>query len=68
MSHSSPTLAPSPTLSLATLNGASEDGFISLLDGVYEHSPWIAQRAFAVRPAGGFASLAALKHAMATVG
>ncbi|HEY1397626.1 2-oxo-4-hydroxy-4-carboxy-5-ureidoimidazoline decarboxylase [Roseateles sp.] len=67
MSHSSPTLAPSPTLSLATLNGASEDGFISLLDGVYEHSPWIAQRAFAVRPAGGFASLAALKHAMATV-
>ncbi|RZI58749.1 MAG: 2-oxo-4-hydroxy-4-carboxy-5-ureidoimidazoline decarboxylase [Rubrivivax sp.] len=55
------------SLSLDQLNVAGEDAFVALLDGVYEHSPWIARRAFAVRPAGGFASIAALKHAMARV-
>ena len=35
-----------------------------LLDGVYEHSPWIAQAALAQRP---FQSLAQLKHAMARI-
>jgi hypothetical protein len=35
----------------------------NLLDGLYEHSPWIAQAALAQRP---FRSLAHLKHAMAT--
>ena len=34
-----------------------------MLDGVYEHSPWIAEKAWASRP---FASLAALKHALCT--
>jgi N-carbamoyl-L-amino-acid hydrolase len=64
----SPTaIPPTPTLSLPALNAAGEDAFVALLDGVYEHSPWIARRAFATRPAGGFASLAALKHALATV-
>ena len=53
------------TASLSTLNAADADAFVSLLDGVYEHSPWIAARAFASRPAGGFASLAALKLALA---
>lgn len=67
MSTSSPTLPSSPSLSLAALDAAGEDAFVALLDGVYEHSPWIARRAFARRPAGGFPSLAALKHAMATV-
>ncbi|WP_431263398.1 2-oxo-4-hydroxy-4-carboxy-5-ureidoimidazoline decarboxylase [Roseateles chitinivorans] len=67
MSTSSPTSPPLPALALATLNAADEDAFVALLDGVYEHSPWIARRAFAGRAAGGFASLAALKHAMATV-
>eukprot|EP01036_Dinobryon_divergens_P045064 gene45064-60165_t len=37
---------------------------LRLLDGLYEHSPWIAEQALAQRP---FASLAALKHAMVTV-
>jgi allantoinase len=36
----------------------------ALLDGTYEHSPWIAERAWAQRP---FASLAALKHALVQV-
>ncbi len=35
-----------------------------MLDGVYEHSPWIAQAAMAQRP---FATLASLKYALAQV-
>ncbi len=32
------------------LNGATRDEFVSRLGGVYEHSPWVAERAFRVRP------------------
>ena len=35
-----------------------------MLDGLYEHSPWIAEAALAQRP---FASLAHLKHVMTQV-
>ena len=49
-------------LTLATLNAAPPDEALRLLDGLYEHSPWIAQAALAQRP---FRSLAHLKHAMA---
>jgi len=49
-------------LTLAELNRADAAAFVDLLDGIYEHSPWIA--ACALRPAGGFASLAALKLAL----
>ncbi|MBA2675693.1 2-oxo-4-hydroxy-4-carboxy-5-ureidoimidazoline decarboxylase [Ramlibacter sp.] len=49
-------------LTLEQLNTAA--GAVALLEGIYEHSPWIAQQALARRP---FASLAQLKHAMATV-
>ena len=55
-----------PALTLDLLNAAGQERFVALLDGIYEHSPWIAQRAFAARPVQGFASLAALKHAMAS--
>ena len=48
-------------LTLDQLNSASQDEFVRLLDGTYEHSPWIAERAFAARP---FRSLAALKLAL----
>lgn len=48
-------------LSLEQLNHASQDEFTSLLDGTYEHSPWIATQAWEQRP---FKSLAALKHAL----
>ncbi|WP_416758033.1 2-oxo-4-hydroxy-4-carboxy-5-ureidoimidazoline decarboxylase [Roseateles sp. So40a] len=54
-------------MTLDQLNAAGEDALVALLDGIYEHSPWIARRAFAARPADGFASLAALKHALARV-
>jgi N-carbamoyl-L-amino-acid hydrolase len=52
-------------LTLDTLNAASAADFVALLDGTYEHSPWVAQGAQALRPAEGFATLTALKHALA---
>jgi N-carbamoyl-L-amino-acid hydrolase len=51
-------------LTLDPLNAAPEAQAAALLDGLYEHSPWIAQAALAQRP---FASMAQLKHAMARV-
>jgi N-carbamoyl-L-amino-acid hydrolase len=52
------------TLSLSEVNAASQPEFTSLLDGTYEHSPWIARAAWAQRP---FASLAQLKLALVQV-
>jgi N-carbamoyl-L-amino-acid hydrolase len=49
---------------LDQLNAASVADFVALLDGTYEHSPWIAERAAAARP---FATPAALKVALARV-
>ena len=51
-------------LTLEQLNAASAAEAVALLDGVYEHSPWIAEAALAQRP---FKSLAHLKHAMVQV-
>ena len=51
------------TLTLEKLNAASTGEFVTLLDGTYEHSPWVAEFAATRRP---FASLAALKHALVT--
>jgi beta-ureidopropionase / N-carbamoyl-L-amino-acid hydrolase len=51
-------------LTLEQINAASPEQFAALLEGVYEHSPWIAQRAAAQRP---FTSLAALKLALVQV-
>ncbi len=48
-------------MTLDTLNAASQDDFTALLDGTYEHSPWIGRAAWAQRP---FASLAQLKRAL----
>lgn len=50
-------------LTLEQLNTATHAEFTRLLDGTYEHSPWVAERAAAHRP---FASLARLQHALAT--
>ncbi|WP_062480834.1 2-oxo-4-hydroxy-4-carboxy-5-ureidoimidazoline decarboxylase [Variovorax boronicumulans] len=50
-----------PLLTLAQLNAAGPAAAVAMLDGVYEHSPWIAQRALVQRP---FRSLAHLKHAL----
>ncbi|SCX57540.1 2-oxo-4-hydroxy-4-carboxy-5-ureidoimidazoline decarboxylase [Variovorax sp. EL159] len=49
------------SLTLAQLNAAAPAAAVALLDGIYEHSPWIAQRALVQRP---FRSLAHLKHAL----
>ena len=49
------------TLTLEKLNAAAPAEFAALLEGVYEHSPWIAERAAGARP---FASLAALELAL----
>ncbi|GAA4026949.1 2-oxo-4-hydroxy-4-carboxy-5-ureidoimidazoline decarboxylase [Actimicrobium antarcticum] len=46
------------------LNDADQAGFTRLLDGVYEHSSWIADQAWDKRP---FSSLAQLKLALVDV-
>jgi 2-oxo-4-hydroxy-4-carboxy-5-ureidoimidazoline decarboxylase len=46
---------------LAQVNAMSGAEFLGALGGVFEHSPWIAERAFAARP---FASVDALHGAM----
>ncbi len=52
------------SITFAALNAAPESEALAMLDGLYEHSPWIAQRALAHRP---FASVTALQHAMTVV-
>jgi N-carbamoyl-L-amino-acid hydrolase len=37
-------------ISIASLNDAAVDDFVAALSGVFEHSPWVAQRAAAGRP------------------
>lgn len=39
-----------PAVSLAALNAAPNDEFMRVLGDVVEHSPWVAERAFARRP------------------
>jgi beta-ureidopropionase / N-carbamoyl-L-amino-acid hydrolase len=51
-------------LSLNQLNSAPPAEAAQMLDGLYEHSPWIAGQALAQRP---FRSLAHLKHTMVKV-
>jgi N-carbamoyl-L-amino-acid hydrolase len=52
------------SLTLPQLNAASQAEFTALLDGTYEHSPWVAEAAWHKRP---FASLSALKLALVQV-
>ena len=49
---------------LTELNACDAPAFVERLRGIYEHSPWIAERAAAQRP---FANLAALKLALQAV-
>lgn len=48
-------------ITLDQLNRASREAFTRLLDGTYEHSPWIAERAWEARP---FTTIAGLKLAL----
>jgi OHCU decarboxylase len=49
------------TITLDQLNHCAPEDFVTLLNGIYEHSPWIPQQASGKRP---FRSLAALKIAL----
>ena len=49
---------------LEQINKASREAALQLLDGLYEHSPWVAEKALDARP---FQSLAQLKYVMAQV-
>ena len=48
-------------MNISDVNVMAEAAFVAALGGVFEHSPWVAQRAFAARP---FANVAALHAAM----
>lgn len=48
-------------LALAHVNAMSRDEFVAAFGGSFEHSPWVAERAWA---AGPFASIEALHGAM----
>jgi beta-ureidopropionase / N-carbamoyl-L-amino-acid hydrolase len=52
------------TLTLQALNSASADEATQMLDGVYEHSPWIGAQVLSQRP---FRSLAHLKYSLVQV-
>ena len=57
---------PADGVPLAALNGMDQEMFTTILGGVFEHSPWVAERAWHARP---FATVDALHAAMlATVG
>lgn len=62
------TLGPSRTdvaaHSLAEINRMDATAFAAALGKVYEHSAWIAERAFALRPPSGFSSRALLHAAL----
>jgi 2-oxo-4-hydroxy-4-carboxy-5-ureidoimidazoline decarboxylase len=51
-------------IGLSALNGLDRDGFVGVLAGIFEHSPWIAEAAFDACP---FASVTALHQAMVDV-
>ncbi len=51
-------------ITLTQLNAASQAEFVQFLEGTYEHSPWIAEQAWAKRP---FKSLDQLKLALIQV-
>jgi 2-oxo-4-hydroxy-4-carboxy-5-ureidoimidazoline decarboxylase len=52
------------SLSLAELNKMDKSSFVSRIGWVYEHSPWVAERAWEHRP---FVNLTALHSAMEAV-
>jgi 2-oxo-4-hydroxy-4-carboxy-5-ureidoimidazoline decarboxylase len=52
----------SKQFSIDTLNAMTQEAFTAALGAIYEHSPWVAQRAAAKRP---FANVQQLHDAMA---
>jgi 2-oxo-4-hydroxy-4-carboxy-5-ureidoimidazoline decarboxylase len=37
-------------IDLASLSAATRDDFVAALGDIFEHTPWIAERAYAARP------------------
>lgn len=50
-------------IALRELNSAARETFVGLLGGIFEHSPWVAERAYGCRP---FPTRDALHAAMIT--
>jgi 2-oxo-4-hydroxy-4-carboxy-5-ureidoimidazoline decarboxylase len=44
------TLTGDQVISIAALNAASQHAFVEVLGDIVEHSPWVAERAFPMRP------------------
>jgi 2-oxo-4-hydroxy-4-carboxy-5-ureidoimidazoline decarboxylase len=63
MTHATATLDPTEA-ALAALSRLSQADFVARLDGIFEHSPWIAERAWS---AGPFLNVDALHAAMTLV-
>ena len=57
-------MTPHMSITLEQVNQASAEEALALLDGLYEHSPWVAEKALAARP---FKSPAHLKYVMTRV-
>ncbi len=55
------TVPDGTTAALAALSKLPQDAFVARLEGIFEHSPWIAERAWS---AGPFNSIDALHAAM----
>lgn len=54
-------------MTLAELNACDCERFVESIGWVFEHSPWVAERAWRARPFASFDALhAALDHAMTT--
>jgi 2-oxo-4-hydroxy-4-carboxy-5-ureidoimidazoline decarboxylase len=52
---------------LTEINRLNAEHFSQLFGAVYEHSPWIADRAFSLKPASGFASREQVHAALVAV-
>ena len=61
MSAAGSNVRPAEKYPLAKLNALAQPEFVSVVGPVFEHSPWIAERAARQRP---FADFAALQHAL----
>ncbi len=48
-------------MTLAEVNGLNKEGFVAALGSIFEHSPWVAEQAWASRP---FATVAGLYETM----
>jgi 2-oxo-4-hydroxy-4-carboxy-5-ureidoimidazoline decarboxylase len=56
-------MAMSPHMTLQLLNQLPFDDFVNALSGVFEHSPWVAERTAALRPFHSVMELAAVMSA-----